>query len=133
LLTITVEISHVLQIRNVRTAGSIFSLHIMQSSMLMAHSSQATKWRQSGNNVRTWVRLHFRQVTYKRNRSFSFINYTLSTNRFAIQLISTLMSQHQMTNLLIYITFLFKNTRWLTVCGWRSSFQIKTTSMQASL
>ena len=35
----------------------------MQSSMLMAHSSQATKWRQGRNNICTWVRLHFRQVT----------------------------------------------------------------------
>ena len=70
--------SHIFQIRNVRTVPNIFSLHVMQSSMLFAHSSQATKCRHGRNNVCTRVRLHFRQVISERNRSFSFFSLSLS-------------------------------------------------------
>jgi len=56
----------------------IFSLHVMQSSMPFAHSSQATKCRHGRNNVCTRLCLHFRQVISERNRSFSFLSCALS-------------------------------------------------------
>jgi len=68
----------IFQIRNVRTVPKIFSLHVMQSSMLLAHSSHATKCRHGRNNVWTRVRLHFRHVISERNRSFSFFSSALS-------------------------------------------------------
>jgi len=42
---------HIVQIRNVRTVPSIFSLHYIQSSILLAHSSQATTWEQRIHNA----------------------------------------------------------------------------------
>jgi len=68
----------IFQMRNVRTVPNIFSLHIRQSSILLAHSSQAIRCRHGKNNVCTRVRRHFRQVISKRNRSFSFFSFSLS-------------------------------------------------------
>lgn len=56
----------------------IFSSHMTQSSMLLAHSSQATRCRHGRNRVCTRVRLHLRQVISARNRSFSCFNFALS-------------------------------------------------------
>jgi len=50
----------------------------LQFSTLLAHFSQATRWRQGRNKVSTLVCLHFLQVISERSRSFSFISFSLS-------------------------------------------------------
>jgi len=50
----------------------------MQSSILLAHSSHATRCRHGRNNVCTRACLHFRQVISERSRSFSFFSLALS-------------------------------------------------------
>jgi len=67
------------QMRNVLTVPSIFSSHAIQSSMLLAQSSHATRWRHGRNNVCTRLCLHLRHVISDRSRSFSLLISDLST------------------------------------------------------
>jgi len=80
----------------------------MQSSVLLLHSSQATKWQQGRNNVCTRVCFHFRQVISERNRPFSLsallcLQHThpqqyVLCNAFAFQHYSMSSSQTQRRN-----------------------------------
>ena len=62
----------------VRYVPCISALQVIQFSILLEHSSQATRWRQGRNKVSTLVCLHFLQVISERSRSFSFISFALS-------------------------------------------------------
>jgi len=105
--------------------ANIFSLHIMQSSVLLLHSSQATKWQQGRNNVCTRVCFHFRQVISERYRPFSLsallcLQHThpqqyVLCNAFAFQHYSMPSSQTQRRNddryAQVSINFLTPNQR----------------------